>query len=196
MRALRMIVVLAGAGALSACAASQQKADEALKAAEEAMTAQHAEALRFAPDAFAAVMEAYGAARDAYKKQDWGATIEAAETAAAQARQFPAAIADGKARAQAQWPAERDSVAAMLTALGGRLDEVLENRKYPEGKTAGDVRAMRARVDSLSAGLVKAAAAFDGGDLGGAMHASDRIRTEAGRLMGELGLRPRNPHGM
>jgi len=191
-----MTVVLAGAVALSACAASQRKAEEALKAAEEAMTAQHAEAARFAPEAFAAVMEAYGAARDAFAKQDWAAAIAAADSAAAGARQFPAAIADGMARARAQWPAQRDSVAAMLTALAGRLDEVRRTRRYPDGKTADDVRALRERVDSLSAGLVKATAEFDGGDLRGAMHASDRIRTEAGRLMGELGLRPRNPHGM
>jgi hypothetical protein len=196
MKALRMAVALAGAVALHACAASQQRADEAITAAEEAMTAQHAEAIRFAPEAFDAVMQSYGAARDAYERKDWAAAAEAAEQATAAARQFPAAIAAGKATAQEQWPAERDSVAAMLAALGGRLDEVLRTRRYPEGRTADDVRAMRARVDSLSAMLGTAGAEFDKGDLGGAVHASDRIRMEAGRLMGELGLMPRNPHGM
>lgn len=196
MKALRMTVVLAGAVALSACAASQQQADEAIKAAEEAMTAQHAEAIRFAPEAFEAVMASYGEARDAYEKQEWAAAIEAAESAAAQARQFPAAIEAGKAKAVEQWPATRDSVGGMLTALGGRLDEVLRTRQYPAGATADDVRAMRVRVDSLSAGLTRAGEVFDGGDVAGAMHASDRIRMEAGRLMGELGLMPRNPHGM
>jgi hypothetical protein len=196
MRGWRVAVLLAAAVALSACAATQQDADGALKAAEEAMTAQHAEALRFAPDAFAAVMEVYRAARDAYEKQDWAAAIQAADSAAARARQFPAAIAEGRARAQAQWPAARDSVATMLAALGGRLDEVLRTRKYPEGMSADEIRAMRVRVDSLSAGLIRATVEFDKGDLRGAMHASDRIRTEAGRLMGELGLMPRNPHRM
>jgi hypothetical protein len=196
MKAWRMAVVLAGAVALSACAASQQRADEAIKAAEEAMTAQHAEAIRFAPEAFEAVMQSYGAARDAYERKDWAAAVEAAERATAAARQFPAAIAAGKARAQEEWPAERDSVAAMLAALSGRLDEVLRTRRYPEGRTADDVRAMRARVDSLSAMLGAAGVEFDKGDLGGAVHASDRIRMEAGRLMGDLGLMPRNPHGM
>jgi len=196
MKALRMVVTLAGAVALSACAASQQQADEAIKAAEEAVTAQHAEAIRFAPDAFAAVMESYSAAKDAYGKQDWPAAVELADSAAAQARQFPAAIAEGKAQAQARWPAARDTVGVMLTALGGRLDEVLRTRRYPDGTTAADVRAMRTRVDSLSAGLAKAGEQFDKGDLAGAMHASERIRMEAGQLMGQLGLMPRNPHGM
>jgi hypothetical protein len=196
MKALRLTVVLAGAVALGACAVSQQRADEAIKAAEEAMTAQHAEAIRFAPEAFEAVMQSYGAARDAYERKDWAAAVEAAEQATAAARQFPAAIAVGKARAQEEWPAERDSVAAMLAALGGRLDDVLRTRRYPEGRTADDVRAMRARVDSLSAMLGTAGVEFDKGDLGGAVHASDRIRMEAGRLMGDLGLMPRNPHGM
>jgi len=196
MKGLRTMVVLAGAVALAACTASQQKADEAIKGAEDAITAQHADAMRFAPDAFAAVMDTYSAAKKAYDEQDWATAIEQAEAAAAQARQFPAAIEDGKAKAQERWPAVRDSVDAMLTAIGGRLDEVLRTRQYPEGMTAADVQDRRARVDSLAAGLARAATEFDRGDLAGAMHATDRLRMEAGRIMMDLGLMPRNPHGM
>jgi hypothetical protein len=141
-------------------------------------------------------METYRTAREAYQKQDWAAAIAAADSAVAQAGRFPAAITEGRAQAQARWPAARDSLAAMLTALGGRLDEVLRSRRYPEGKSADELRAMRSRVDSLAAGLVEAAQEFEKGDLADAMHASDRIRVEVGRVMGELGLMARNPHVM
>lgn len=196
MKVLRSMIVLAGAVALSACAAPQQKADEALKEAESAITAQHADAMRFAPEAFTTVMQAYGAAKQAYDEQDWTTAIAQAHDAAAQARQFPAAIEAGKAEALAQWPAVRDSLGGMLTGLGDRLDEALRTRKYPEGMTKADVQAKRTHVDSLTAGLEKAVAEFDKGELRGAMHAADQIRTEAGRLMMELGMMPGNPHGM
>jgi hypothetical protein len=191
-----MMVVAVAAITLSACAASQKRADDALKAAESAVTAQHADAMRFAPETFAAVMEAYAAARTAYAEENWAASITAADDAAAQARQMAPAIAAGKERAAARWPAAQESVSAMLSALGQRLAEVQRTRRYPEGMTAADVRVAQAQVDSLSAGLDKARSAFDRGELADAMHAAQRVRLQAGALMGTVGLRPPNPHGM
>jgi len=180
---------------LSSCAASRQDADEALKDAERAITAQHADAMRFAPESFATVMEAYRAARAAYEKADWTAAIAAAESTAAQARRMAPAIAAGKEQAAARWPMVRDSLQAMLGALGARLAEVQRTRRYPEGMTAADVQAALAQVDSLAAGLGKARAAFDQGDVADAMHAAERVRIQAGTLMGAVGLRPASPPG-
>jgi len=195
MRAGRMIVLAVAATALSACTASRQQADDALKAAESAITAQHADAMRFAPEAFAAVMDTYTAARAAYAEDDWAAAITAADAAAARARQMAPAIAAGKERAAARWPALQDSVSAMLSALGQRLGEAQRTRRYAEGMTAADVRAAQAEVDSLSAGLDKARTAFDRGELADAMHAAERVRMQAGALMSAVGLRPPHPPG-
>jgi len=196
MTVLRNMLVLAGAVALSACAASQQKADQALQEADSAIRAQHADATLFAPEAFAEVGKTSMAAKAAYDAKDWKTAIEKAGETVTQAQQLQTAIEAGKAKAQAEWPATRDSLGAMLTGLRDRLDEAQRTRKYPEGMKAADVQAKRNRVDSLTAGLEKAGAEFDKGDLQGATHAADRIRTEAGRLMMELGLMPKNPHGM
>jgi hypothetical protein len=191
-----MVMVVATALAMSGCAASRQQADEALKAAESAITAQHADAMRFAPEAFAAVMDAYRVARAAYEREDWAGAIAAAETVAAQARQMAPAIALGKEQAVAHWPALQDSVSAVLAALDQRLAELRRTRRYPEGMTAADVPVVQAQVDSLSAGLGKARVAFDQGDLADAMHAVGRVRLQANTLMGTVGLRPSHPHGL
>jgi hypothetical protein len=105
------------------------------------------------------------------------------------------AIAAGKERAAARWPALQDSVSAMLSALGQRLGEAQRTRRYAEGMTAADVRAAQAEVDSLSAGLDKARTAFDRGELADAMHAAERVRMQAGALMSAVGLRPPHPPG-
>jgi hypothetical protein len=178
---------------LNACAASREQADEALKAAEGAITAQHADAMRFAPESFAAVMDADRAARAAYEKEDWATAIAVAESTATQARRMAPAIAAGKEQAAARWPMVRDSVQAMLAALGERLAEVQRTRRYPDGMTAADVQLARTQVDSLSAGLDKARAAFDRGEVADAMHAAERVRMEAGAMMGAVGLRPGEP---
>jgi len=186
----RMAVVAAVVMMVSGCAASQQKADEALKAAESAITTQHAEAMRFAPEAFAAVMATYDSARTAYGQEAWGAAVGAAERAAERARQLAPAITAGREAAAAEWPAARDSVQAMLAALGSRLADVQQSRRYPHGMTAADVRAALEKVDSLTVGLGKAQTAHDRGDMADALHALERVRTQAGRLMGSIGLLP------
>jgi len=196
MTAGRMVVRLVALAALAGgCAVSQPRADEALKAAESAITAQHADAMRFAPEAFAAVMASYDSARAAYDRQEWKTVVAVAERTAAQARQLAPAITAGKEAAAARWPAVEDSVRTMLGAVSERLADVQRTRRYPEGMTAADLRTARQEVDSLAAGLDKARAAFDRGDLAGAMHATERVRAQAGALMGMVGLRPRNPHG-
>lgn len=189
----RVMALVLGLGIVG-CSASQQQADAALEAAQEVITAQHAEALRFAPDAFAAVMERYGVATASYDAQDWAAAIEAAEETAAQARQLTGAIADGRARAAADWPAMRDKVAEMLAMLDGRVADALRTRQYPEGVTADGLRAVQARIDTLETRLADADRGMEA-DLAGALHAAEQIRAQAGSLMVEAGLRPRNPHG-
>jgi soluble cytochrome b562 len=178
---------------LSACAASQEQADVALKAAEDAITAQHADAMRFAPEAFDAVMASYDSARAAHAAGDWAAAVAAAERTAARARQLAPAIADGRERVAAHWPLVRDSVAAMLAAVRERLGEVARTRRYPAGMTAADVRGAQARADSLAVGLDRARGAFEQGDLAAALHAVERVRAQAVTLMGAVGLPPSPP---
>ncbi len=179
---------------LAACA-SQQRADKALKETEAAITAQHADAIRFAPTAFNAIVESYQAARKAYDEKDWQAAISAAEDARAKARQLPPAIAEGRAKAVEQWPARRDSTSAMVSTLAARLAAWTRTRQYPTGVSAAQVRQMQQAVDSLGTGLHHAQQAFGAGDVAGAMHALERIQQRAAQLVRESGMAPRNPHG-
>jgi len=195
MQVTRSMIALGVVTALGACATPQRQADQALQEADSAIRAQHADAITFAPEAFAAVGMTAGEAKAAYDSQDWQTAIEKANAAIAQAQELSAAIDSGKAAARTEWPAVRDSLDAMLDGLRARLDEALRTRKYPQDLTEADVRAKRTRVDSLSASLERATAEFEKGDLQGATHAAGRIRTDAVRLMMELGATPANPHG-
>jgi hypothetical protein len=183
-----LVVLLAGC-------ASEQRADKALKETEAAITAQHAEAIRFAPAAFNAVVESYNAARKAYDQKDWGATISAAEDAQTKARALPPAIAEGRAKAVAQWPARRDSTSAMVSSLAARLAGWTRTHKYPTGVSAAQVQQMQLAVDSLGTGLDQAQQAFGAGDVAGALHALERIQQRTAQLVRESGMAPRNPHG-
>jgi hypothetical protein len=196
MRGVRLVAVLGLVVGAVACAATQQDADQALKETESAITAQHAEAIRFAPNAFAAVMQAYSAARKSYDAKDWAAAIAGAQDAATKARQLPAAITEGRDRAVAAWPTTQDSVRRMLAVVGERVGELERTRRYPIGVTAQDVAQARGMLDSLTASWDRAVREFETGDMAGALHASDQVKVGAGMLKSKLGMQPRNPHAM
>lgn len=193
MRQYLIIAPLVG-GVLVGCA-SQKRADAALEEMGKAVTAQHVDAIRFAPDAFAGVMQSYNEARRLYTQKDWRGAIRAAREAQAKARALPPAIGEGRARAKAEWPARADSSRAMLSALETRLSEWRRSGKYPTGVSEEQAGQMRLVLDSLNTGLDQAQRAFDDGSLGDAVHAMDRIRRRAGQLAVAAGMARRNPHG-
>jgi hypothetical protein len=121
--------------------------------------------------------------------------IKAGEEALAKVRELPPAVAEGRRRVTAQWPARRDSTRAMLDLLAGRLAEWSRSGHSPDDLSAGKVKDMQLTVDTLDTGLDNAQQAFAGGDVGGAVHALDRVRQRLAGLLRASGVAPPNPHG-
>jgi hypothetical protein len=163
-------IVVAGA-----CGPSQQDAQTAIKEAEGAITAQHAEALRYVPDAFKALMAGYDTAETAFEAKDYRKAVTAAhQVTAAARRDLSAAIMRAKQQVSDRLHVLRDSVQLVITALDGRV-----------GARGRD----RAAVDSLKANMFKALAAEQRGDVAGALHAVMRVQTEAATLSQKVGLK-------
>lgn len=169
------LMFLATIAFAAACGPSQQEAQTAIKEAEEAITAQHADALRYVPDAFKAVMAGYDTAKTAFAAKDYRKAVTAAHQVTAYARRdLSAAIMRAKQQVSDRLTVLRDSVQQMLTAL--------DKRAGPRGPT-------RAAVDSLEANMRKALAAEQRGDVADALHAVMRVQTEATALSQKVGLK-------
>jgi hypothetical protein len=182
-------------GLLAAGCATQGRADKVMTRADSAVTAQHVDAIRFAPEAFQGVMTPYNAARKAYGAKDWRGAIKAGQEAITRAGQLGPAIEAGRTRAIAEWPARRDSTRAMLDLLASRLAEWTRTRHFPSDLSADKVHGMQLTVDTLDTGLDNAQKAFAGGDVSGAVHALDRVQQRIASIMQASGVAPRPPHG-
>ena len=162
---LAPLAVIVAAGA---CGPSQQDADGAIKQAMDAITAQHAEALRYAPAAFDALMAGYDTAQTAYQAKDYRKAVAAAHEVETVARHdLPTTIRVAKERVADRVKVLRDSVQQMLT--------VLDKRVGARGEA-------RAALDSLKASMVRALAAEQRGDVADALHAVMRVQTAAADL--------------
>jgi hypothetical protein len=159
----------------SACGPSQQDAETAIKEAEEAFTAQHAEALRYVPDAFNALLAGYDTAKTAFEAKDYRKAVTAAHQVTASARRdLSAAIMRARQQVSDRLRVLRDSVQQLITVLDTRV-----------GARGRD----RAAVDSLKANMFKALAAEQRGDVADALHAVMRVQTEATALSQKVGLK-------
>ena len=168
--ALLATIVVAGA-----CGPSQHDAQTAIKEAEGAITAQHADAIRYAPDAFTALMAGYDTAKTAFDARDYRKAVAAAHQVTARARRdLSAAIRTAKQQMAQRLTVLRDSVQQMITALDKRVG--------PRGQT-------RAELDSLKASMTKALAAEQRGDVADALHAVMRLQTDATALTRKVGIK-------
>lgn len=192
MRRSRLGVVLT-LTLLAGCA-TEQRAERALRASEDAITAQHADAIRYAPDTFKDIMDTYGAARTAFEARDYAAAIAGANDAAAKAKQLPAAIAAGKAALTARWDTVSTNVAMKLLALEKQVTALSGARRLPAGVTRADVTAARDDLPQLRGNWEKATAASQRGDVSDAMHAASQVETHVSTWLQKLGTQP--GHGM
>ncbi|MDH3495191.1 MAG: hypothetical protein OER21_00300 [Gemmatimonadota bacterium] len=188
MRHPRFGVVLALA-VLTGCA-TEQRAERALQASEDAITAQHADAIRYAPDTFKDIMDTYAAARTAFEAKDYATAMAGANDAAAKAKQLPTAIAAGKATFTARWDTVSANVSMKLLALEKQVAALSSARKLPPGVVRGDVAAARDEFPQLQDSWQKARAAVQRGDLSDAVHAASQVETRASTWLQKLGMQP------
>jgi hypothetical protein len=173
---------------------SQDDAAAALRQAEEAITAQHAEALRYAPGAFRQVMEVYDSARRSLDSGDYRAARQGAEEAAERARTLPTAIAAGRDAMKPRWGEVHGNLSLIVSSLEQRLKVVDSTGRRPAGVTAAQVAQARAALDTVHAGLRDAAADWERGDLAEAVQTVERLQGRGLQALELLGVRM-GPHG-
>jgi hypothetical protein len=178
----------------TASCSSREKAAAAVERAETAITGQHADAIRYAPDAFREIMTAYTAARQSLDSGNYRDAIRSAEQAADQARALPAAIAAGKEALRPRWSELHGNLSLTITSLEARLAEVDRTGRRPAGVSAAHVVQARASLDTLRAGLQRAAGAWQGGSEADAIHAAERLQARGLAALELLGVRM-GPHG-
>jgi hypothetical protein len=168
MRRMIRLAPLAVIVAAGACGPSQQDADAAIKQAMDAITAQHAETLRYAPAAFDALMAGYDTAQTAYKAKDYRKAVAAAHEVETVARyDLPKTIRTAKQRVADRVAVLRDSVQQMLAVLDRHV---------------GARGAERTELDSLKGSMVHALAAEQRGDVADALHVVMHVQTGAADL--------------
>lgn len=182
----RVATVLVAAGAL-ACS-QQGPAQNAIDAAEAALTAAPADAQVYAAELYDSATGKIAEAKTAFETQDYKTALASAQEATTKVGEFAAAIEAKKAELATAWGTLGQEMPTAVSALDSRIAELSRMRRLPAGMTTATLNAAKTGVAEVKQLWTDATAAFDGGNLMDAVTNASACKTRIGELKAALGM--------
>ncbi len=181
------VVPLVMLALVTACA-GQRQADAAFREAEQQITEQHTQAIRYAPDAFKQVMATYDSARQHYLDGDYRQAIAGAKRTLALAEELPGVVGTGRRAATEEWQSVSEEVNVLLGDLENRVTALQKTRRLPGGIRAEDVAQARDELPELRSMFAESDRTFREGKVAEAVHVASQVRAKADSLAEALEL--------
>jgi PBP1b-binding outer membrane lipoprotein LpoB len=192
--ALWVLVTLA-AVVIAGCENQRAPAQQAVAAAETALTNVRDAATHYAPDQLQAVDAQLASAKDSLAKGDYKgvlAAMPALNTAiktlgdTATAKQQEADAANDKAKDA--WGPMSTDVPKMVDAISSRVDILSKSHHLPKGVTKDSLASAKSAVDSMKSTWGAASSAATSGDYATAVSKGQGVRDQASQVMQSLGM--------
>jgi hypothetical protein len=186
-----LLAALAATLVLGACS-QKDPAQEAITAAENALNAVYEDAAKYVPERYAEVKKDLETARAAFKEERYADAIAAVRNvpadAEALAKEAGAARERRIAELNADWARLSGSLPDLLAGIGGRLEELGNLRRLPEGMDRQLLDEANAALASARAAWEEASAAEARGDIETAVGKARDSESMAQDLVGRLGM--------
>jgi len=181
---------------ITACANQRGPAEQAVTAAESALTNIRDMANRYAPDQLQAVDAQLNGVKDSLAKGDYKgvmAAMPALNTAisnlkdTATANQQAAEAASAKAKDA--WGPLSSDVPKMVDAISSRVDILSKSHHLPKGVTKDTLAAAKSGLDSMKSAWSDASNAATSGDYTTAVTKGQAVKDQASQIMQSLGMK-------
>ena len=181
---------------IAACANQRGPAEQAVTAAESALTNIRDMANRYAPDQLQAVDTQLSGVKDSLAKGDYKGVMAAMpalntaisnlkDTATANQQQAEAA----SAKAKDAWGPLSSDVPKMVDAISSRVDILSKSHHLPKGVTKDTLAAAKSGLDSMKSAWSDASNAATSGDYTTAVSKGQAVRDQASQIMQSLGMK-------
>jgi len=181
---------------IAACANQRGPAEQAVTAAESALTNIRDMANRYAPDQLQAVDAQLNGVKDSLAKGDYKGVMAAMpalnnaisnlkDTATVNQQQAEAA----SAKAKDAWGPLSSDVPKMVDAISSRVDILSKSHHLPKGVTKDTLAAAKSGLDSMKSAWSDASNAATSGDYTTAVSKGQAVRDQASQIMQSLGMK-------
>jgi hypothetical protein len=190
------VLVVLAAVLVTACQNQRAPAEQAVAAAESALTNIRDMATRYAPDQLQAVDAQLSGVKDSLAKGDYKGVMAAMpalntaisnlkDTATANQQQAEAA----SAKAKDAWGPLSSDVPKMVDAISSRVDILSKSHHLPKGVTKDTLAAAKSGLDSMKSAWSDASNAATSGDYTTAVSKGQAVKDQASQIMQSLGMK-------
>jgi hypothetical protein len=188
-RILSVTAVVLVAFVLGACSSAKAPAEQAIKAAEEALNASKAEAMKYVPDQYKSVEDALKAAKDNFAKGDYAGATSTATSVAAKAKDLVAAAVAKKNELMKGWEEQSAGLPNMIADIKSRITALSKSKKLPKNLDKAKFESAKSGLDEVSKAWDEASQAFKEGNLADALAKAKNAKAKATEIMSTLGMK-------
>jgi len=173
---------------LMACASDKKPAELAMQAAEQAVNAAKAEAVKLVPDQAAALEAALASAKDKMAKKEYKEALAEAQALPAKAKEVQTAAKAKKDELTKKWTELTQEFPQMVEAIQGKVDSLEKLKKLPKDMTAEKLAQAKSGLDAIKADWAKAQESFKSGSIADALAVAATIKEKGVKAMEALGI--------
>jgi chromosome segregation ATPase len=173
---------------LISCSSDKVPAENAIKAAEEAITATKAEAVKVIPDEVKALEDALSAVKEKFVKKEYKAALDEATNLKNKATAVLAKAKNKKEELTKKWTETTQELPKMMEDIQAKVDSLSKLKKLPKALTKETFEEAKAALASAKDELAKAEASFKGGSLNEAVGMATALKDKVIKTMESLGM--------
>jgi len=173
---------------LTACASDKGPAEQAVKAAEEAINSVKAEAVKYVPDQVNSLESTLSALKDKLAKGEYKAVITEAKALGDKAKEVAAAAKAKKDELTKTWTELSQGLPKMVEAIQSRVDILSQSKKLPANLTAEKFEQAKSGLAAAKEEWAKALESFNKGMPAEAIAMANSVKKKAVEVMEILGL--------
>ena len=182
------IILLLGSVMFVGCASDKGPAEQAVKAAEEAINSTKAEAAKYVPDQVKSLESALAAVKDKFAKGEYKAAISEAQALAGKAKGVVDAAKAKKEELTKTWTNLNEGLPKMVEAIQSRVDILSQSKKLPANLTAEKFAEAKSGLAAAKEEWAKALENFKAGNYADAVSVANSVKEKAVKAMETLGL--------
>lgn len=183
-----MVMIFMVALMLSACSSAKKPAEEALKAAGQAINGVKGEVEKVMPDSVKSLEGALNVAKEKFAKGDYKAALADAQTIPSKAKEALEAAKSKKEELTKMWDALSQELPKMMEAIKGKVDTLSKSKKLPKNLTPEKVTETKAWLGEAMNQWGQSQESFKAGIISDAVTKANSIKEKATEIIQTFGI--------
>ncbi|MFZ1037635.1 MAG: hypothetical protein WAU61_01620 [Smithella sp.] len=182
------IVMFVSAFFLISCSRDKEPADLAIKAAETAINATKAEAVKMVPDQIKSLDDSLAAAKEKFAKGEYKAALDEATLLPIKAKGVMAAAKVKKEELIKKWTETSQDLPKMIEDVQGKVDALSKLKRLPAKLKKNTFEEAKAGLASAKDEWTKAQESFKNEKFTDAINVAGSVKDKVINIMGALGM--------